>query len=137
MAKSESKRQKQVGELIRRHLSIVLQQEGTYIYGDDVLVTVTYVKVSPDLQQAKIYLSIYNTENKQAVLLQLEEHHRRIQQGLVQRIARQIRRAPHITFFIDETLDEMYKVDHLFKRLEDENQMGSDRTEENDDSSTS
>jgi ribosome-binding factor A len=132
MAK-QSKRQRQVGELIRRNLSMVLQQEGSYIYGD-ALVTVTNVIVAPDLQQAKVYLSIYNTDNKQAVLLMVEEHTSRLRQALAHRIARQIRRIPKIAFYIDETLDEMYHVDGLFKRLEEDNQMGRNRQDDEDDS---
>ena len=60
MAK-ESKRQLQISEVIRRNFSAVLQQEGGYIYGTEALVTVTTVKVTPDLSLAKIYLSVYNT----------------------------------------------------------------------------
>ncbi len=60
MAK-ESKRQLQVAETIKRNFGIVLQQEGSYIYGSEVLVTVTSVKLTPDFSQAKIYLSVYNT----------------------------------------------------------------------------
>jgi len=134
MAKKLSKRQKQVGELIRRNLSLVLQQEGSYIYGTEVLVTVTNVLVSPDLLQAKIYLSIYNTENKQAVILLMEDQHARLQQGLAHRLARQIRRTPIIAFYEDDTLDEMYRVNALFKKLEDEDQMGRNRPEETEES---
>ncbi len=129
MAKQASKRQRQVAEMIRRNLSTVLMQEGTYIY-EDALVTVTNVIVTPDLLQAKVYLSIYNTENKQAVILLMEENQRRLQQALSQRLAKQIRRTPQIAFYEDDTLDEMYRVDKLFKKLEDENQMGKDRVDD-------
>jgi ribosome-binding factor A len=112
----ESKRQLQVAELIKRNFSMVLQQEGNYIY-DDALVTVTNVKVTPDLSLAKIYLSVYNTDNKQAVLLKLEDQHHRLKQVFSQRIRRHIRRIPEFAMYIDETLDEMYRLDALFDRL--------------------
>ena len=67
----ETKRQMQAAELVKRNFSLVLQQEGSYIYGVEPLVTVTGVKMSPDLGQAKIYLSVFNTENKQAVFLEM------------------------------------------------------------------
>lgn len=124
-----SKRQRQVAEMIRRNLSAVLQQEGSYIYGD-ALVTVTNVILTPDLLNAKIYLSIYNTDNKQAVLLMMAEERSRLQQGLAQRVRKQIRRVPQIVFYEDDTLDEMYRVNDLFKRLEDEDQMGRNRKED-------
>lgn len=125
----QSKRQNQVAEMIRRNFSLVLQQEGNYIY-EDALVTVTTVQVSPDLSVAKIYLSIYNTENKQAVLLLLEKEYHRLKQSLSHRIRKQIRRIPDFTMFIDDTLDEMYKLNALFDRLQTENQMGRHKSEE-------
>ena len=120
-----SKRQLQVAETIKRNFGMVLQQEGGYIYGSEVLVTVTSVNVSPDLSQAKIYLSIYNTENKQAVLLQMEEEYHRLKQALAARIKKHIRRIPEFQMYMDETLDEMYRLKKLFKRLDDENQLGN------------
>ena len=123
----ESKRQLQVAEIIKRNFSLVLQQEGNYIYGNEVLVTVTSVKISPDFSQAKVYLSIYNTENKQAVILQLEEEYHRLKQSLSSRIRKHIRRIPEFQLFLDDTLDEMYRLNELFNRLDREGQMGLDR----------
>jgi len=125
----ESIRQKQVGELIKRHFSVVLQQEGRYIYGD-ALVTVTEAKMSPDLMIAKIYLSVYNTMNKQAVVLELREHLTRLRQSLGQRVKKHVRRIPHLEIFLDDTLDEMYRLNTLFDRLHETNQMGSPEEEE-------
>ncbi|MCB0634417.1 MAG: 30S ribosome-binding factor RbfA [Saprospiraceae bacterium] len=122
----ETKRQRQAAELVKRNFSLVLQQEGSYIYGPEPLVTVTIVKMTPDLGQAKIYLSVFNTENKQAVLLEMEEEIVRLRQSLANRIKRHIRRIPEIAFFADDTLDEMYRVDALFNRLYEEDQMGEE-----------
>lgn len=124
----ESKRQKQVAETVKRNIGPLLQQEGPYIYGNDVLVTVTAVKMSPDMSIAKIYLSIYNTENKQAVLLQIEDQYFRLKQSFAHRVRKHLRRTPDLQFFMDETLDEMYRLNDLFNRLEKENQLG--RSEE-------
>ena len=122
----ESKRQRQVAEMIKRNFSIVLQQEGPYIYGAQPLVTVTEVHPTPDLSQAKIYLSIWNTDNKQAVILQMEQEHQRLKSSLAHRLKRHIRRIPAIAFYIDETLDEMNRVENLFDKLYDEDQMPED-----------
>ena len=81
--------------------------------------------MSPDLGQAKIYLSVYNTENKQAVLLMMEEERFTLRQGLAHRIRSHVRKIPDISFFLDDTLDEMFRVDTLFKKLEEDGQMGS------------
>ena len=119
----ESKRQRQVAELIKRNFSSVLQAEGPYVYGPEPLVTVTEVNPTPDLSQCKIYVSIWNTENKQEVIMQMNAEHYRLKQGLAHRIRKHVRRIPAITFFIDETLDEMNKVEHLFDRLHAEGEM--------------
>ena len=124
----ETKRQKQTAEIVKRHFSLMLQQEGSYIYGAEVLVTVTQVKMSPDLNIAKIYLSVFNTENKQAVILQMEEAHHRLKQVLASFIRKKVRRMPEIAFYMDETLDEMYRLNDMFKKLKDDNQMGSEES---------
>lgn len=119
-------KQKQISELVKRNFSVVLQDEGTNIYGAKPLVTVTNVKVSPDLGQAKIYLSVYNTENKQEVLLEMEEEKNRLKQALGYRLRKLVRRIPDIDFYLDDTLDEMFRIDQLFGRLRADNQMGSE-----------
>lgn len=126
----ESKRQRQVAELVKRNFSMVLQEMGLYIYGSQPLVTVTEVKMSSDLGLAKIYLSIWNTDNKQAVMLQLEEEYVRLRAALGNRLKRQVRRIPDIALYEDETIDEMYRVDSLFERLHREDQMGDEKVEE-------
>ncbi len=116
----ESKRQRQVGALIQRNFSTVLQREGSYLYGYEALVSVTHVLMSPDLGLAKIYISVWNTENKQAVVLQMEEGKSRLKKLLSERIRKHVRRIPHIDFYLDETLDEIEKVENIFDRLKDE-----------------
>ncbi len=122
----QSKRQRQVAELIKRNFSIVLQQEGVYVYGAQPLVTVMDVQVSPDLSVGKVYVSVWNTDNKQAVILQMEEEHQRLKNSLAQRVRKQLRRLPDMSYFLDETLDEMNKVDNIFDQLYAENQMPAD-----------
>jgi len=119
----ESKRQRQVAEMIKRNFSIVLQQEGSYVYGAEPLVTVTEVHPTPDLSQCKIYVSIWNTDNKMAVIQRMNEEHQRLKAGLAHRVRKHIRRIPAIAFYIDETLDEMTRVETLFDKLYDDEQM--------------
>ncbi len=111
-----TKRNLQVAEVIKRNMGMVFFQEGSYIYGE-ALVTVTSVKVTPDMSQAKIYLSIYNTEDKNAVLALIEHQLHRLRQMLAHRIKKHVRRIPTIHFFIDDTLDEMYKLNELFDNI--------------------
>ncbi|HQX45043.1 MAG: 30S ribosome-binding factor RbfA [Saprospiraceae bacterium] len=121
----ETIRQKQVAELIRRNFSMVLSSEGKYIY-EDAMVTVTGVKMSPDMSLAKIYVSIYNYENKQEVILMMEEHYARLKQAMHQRLKKQLRLMPEFRFYLDETLDEVYRLEALFKKLHEEKQFGEE-----------
>jgi len=125
----ETIRQKQVAELVKRNFSMVLQEEGGYIYGTSVLVSVTGVKMSPDLNIAKIYLSVYNTEDKQTVILEMEDQLVRLRQSLANRIKKHVRRVPEIALYLDDTIDEMYRVNDLFNRLHDEGAMGTEEEE--------
>ncbi len=121
----ETKRQKQISELLRRQFSMVLMEEGSYIF-ERALVTVTQVNVSPDLQNAKVYLSVFNTDNKQAVMMNIEENNHRLRLSLANKVARQVRRIPELQFFLDESLDEIFRMDQVFAKLRAENQMGSE-----------
>ena len=121
----ESKRQKQISELLRRQFSIVLMEEGSYIF-DKAMVTVTSVSISPDLQNAKVYLSIFNTDNKPAVLQAIEENYIQLRHALSNKVGKQLRRMPELQFFIDESLDEFFKMNQLLNRLRSENQMGKE-----------
>lgn len=116
----ESIRQKQVGELIRRYFGMILTEEGSNIYGRDKLVTLTDVKMTPDLLVAKIYISVYGTELKQEVILELEDNHTRLRQALAGKIGKQMRRMPEIEFYLDDTIDEMYRVHDLLNRVSEE-----------------
>lgn len=121
----QSVRQRQVGETVKRHFSMVLQQETSYLeVEDNALITVTNVKMSPDLSIAKIYLSIYNADNKQGVLLELQENYSRLKHALASRLKSHMRRTPDFEMFLDDTLDEMYRLNALFDRLEEQDQMG-------------
>jgi len=121
----ETKRQKQISELLRRQFSMVLLDEGTYIF-EKALVTVTKVSVSPDMQNAKIYLSVFNSDNKQEVMMGLEENNHRLRFALANKVGKQLRRIPELQFFLDESLDEFFRMEKVFSDLRANNQMGSE-----------
>jgi ribosome-binding factor A len=123
-------RQKQVAELVRRNLSTQLLIEGPYIYGREVLVTLTQVIMTPDLMAAKVYLSVFNTESKQEILLLLEENMPRIKTAFAGSLGRQLRRTPEIEFYLDDTIDEMYRVnDLLYKVHTEDKRIAGDRVD--------
>ncbi len=129
----ESIKQRQMSEMIKRHFSMVLQSEGRNIYGSRILVSVTDVKMSPDNGIAKIYLSVFNTENKQEPILELETEMVRLRQLLGVRIRHQVRRIPLIQFYLDDTIDEIFKVEEMFNKLHADNQMGKSEVGEDSD----
>jgi ribosome-binding factor A len=92
------------------------QEHGIYIYGQ-ALVSVTSVKVTPDLAMAKVYLSVFNAADKDEVLRKINNHTHVLKQALAGRIKNQIRRIPQIHFYFDETIEEMYKVNALFDEI--------------------
>lgn len=113
----ESKRQMQTAEVLKRHFGVVLQNEGSYIYGD-AFVTVTQVKVTPDISEAKIYLSVYNVNDKEAVITRIRQNTSMLKRNLVQRIRKHVRRIPNLSFYNDDTLDEMYNLNRVFNNLD-------------------
>jgi ribosome-binding factor A len=121
----ESKRQKQISELLRRQFSMVLMEEGPNMFSE-ALVTVTRAVVAPDLQNARIYVSVYNTDNKQEVLMALEEHYPRLRYVLATKVGKQLRRIPELRFYLDDTLDEYFRMDEILRKLRADNQMGSE-----------
>jgi ribosome-binding factor A len=121
----ETKRQKQINELLRRQFSMVLMDEGTYIF-DKAMVTVTRAVVSPDLQNAKIYLSVFNTDNKLEVMAAMDENLFRLRHALATKVGKQLRRIPELKFYLDDSLDEFFRMDQILTKLRAENQMGND-----------
>ncbi|MBT8191269.1 MAG: 30S ribosome-binding factor RbfA [Saprospiraceae bacterium] len=121
----ESKRQKQTAEVIRRHFGNVLLDQGSYIYGE-AFVTITKVQVTPDISLAKIYLSVFNTNDKEGVIEKIRENVSTLKRDLGHRIRKHVRRIPQISFYNDDTLDEMYRLNQLFDKLYDQDQMGQE-----------
>ncbi len=119
----ETKRQKQVGELIRRYFSMILTEEGSLIYGRDKLVTVANVRMTPDLLIANVFISVYGTENKQEVILLLDDNNTHLRQALARNVGKQMRRMPELHFHLDDTVDEMYRVAELLNRVEAEDRI--------------
>lgn len=121
----DTKRQSQVAEVVKRNFSEVLQFEAGNIVGHKALITVTKVKMSPDLVNANIYLSVFGAEDKLAPIEMLNEELQTLRGKLGQRIKKQVRIIPYISLLLDDTIDEMYRIQNLMQRLEDEGQLGT------------
>ncbi len=113
----ESKRQKQVGKLIQQEMSDIFQREGVNII-DGGMVSISKVAVTPDLMEARIYLSLFQIKNSESLLRDIRTAEWR---GLLGgRVKNQLRRIPELEFFIDDTLDYVFKMEELFKKIKDD-----------------
>jgi ribosome-binding factor A len=90
-----------------------LIKEKDVLTGDNV-VSVTFVKVTPDLSIARIYLSIFPVEKREEILAYFEANKKYIRKLLGQKI-RNIRKIPELQFFIDDSFDQMQRIDELLK----------------------
>jgi len=80
------------------------------------LVTITRVKVSPDLSTGNVYLSVYEKENRELVLEKINEIKTLIRTELAHRM-KDMRRVPDLSYFIDDSLDHVEKMENLFKQI--------------------
>ncbi len=79
------------------------------------MLSVTTVRVSPDLSYAKIYVSVFPSNRVEMVMKSLEEHNRTIRFLLGKKIGKQMRIIPELRFFVDDSLDYIDKIDELLK----------------------
>lgn len=110
----DSIRQNKVGRLIQRDLSGMFQQEcKEYTVG--AMLSVTTVRVSPDLSYAKVYISVFPSGQVETVMKSLETHNKSIRFILGQKVGKQMRIIPELKFFVDDSLDYIDKIDQLLK----------------------
>lgn len=118
----EGKRQKQVGSLLNEELNSIFQRLGLSMI-DGGMVSISSVKITPDLLEARIYLSFFQVKDAQESLKKIEERGWEIKRELTSRVAKQLRRMPELKFYHDDTLDHVFKMEELFKQIksDDEN----------------
>ncbi len=113
----ESKRQQKVARQLQKDLSEIFQREVPHLF-NGAFITVTSVRVSPDLSVARVYLSFLATKNKEMLLETIREHSRTLRQHLGERVRHQLRIVPDLTYFIDDTAEYAEKMDKLFAGLD-------------------
>ena len=109
----ESKRQQKVARQIQKDLSDIFQKEGR-IWFDNAFVTVTVVRISPDLAIARVYLSFLIAKNKGMLLEQIQDRNKSIRQVLGQRVRHQLRIVPELHFYLDDSAEYAAKMNTLF-----------------------
>jgi ribosome-binding factor A len=117
----ESKRQKQVAGEIQEVLNGIFQKLGLSML-DGGMVSIASVKMTPDLLEARIYLSLFQVKDRDAAMKKIEERAWEIKRELAAAIKHQVRRIPLLQFYLDDTLDQVYKMEELFRKIKEEDE---------------
>ncbi len=115
----ESKRQKQVAGVIQEEMNDIFLRLGLNMV-DGGMLSISKVKITPDLLEARIYLSLFQVKDQQALMSRIEDRTGEIKRELGNRVKQQLRRIPELRFFLDDTLDYVFKMEEIFKQINEE-----------------
>lgn len=115
----EGKRQKQVASVFQAELNDIFMKLGLTMF-DGGMVSIADVKVTPDLLEARVYLSLFQVENPALAMKHIEERAWEIKKLLGEKIKSQVRRMPVMHYYLDDTLEHVFKMEALFKQINDE-----------------
>ena len=107
-------RQNKIARLLQKELSVIFQEQTRSLHG--VMVSVTRVKVSPDLSICTAYLSIFPSEKAEELIQNITKNEKQIRYELGTRVRYQLRIIPELRFFIDDSLDYIERIDSLLKK---------------------
>ena len=111
----ESTRQLKVAKEIQKHMAEIISCKGMAAFGG-ALVSVSGVKISPDLSVAKIYVSVFPSEKAETVMGTLDENARALRGELGSKVGKQLRIVPEIAFYLDSSLDYVEHIEELLKK---------------------
>ena len=112
---SQSTRQQKVARQVQRDLAEIIRARGMAAY-DGAMLTVSGVKITPDLALAKVYVSVFPSAKATDVMEQLEEETSRLRGELGRRVSKQLRIVPELVFYLDDSLDYVEHIDELLKK---------------------
>ena len=108
-------RQNKVARLIQKELGDIFQKESREFYGGK-MISVTVVRMTPDLSIAKVYLSIYPPQRDKDPLSEVHDHQSRLRHELGNRVRHQLRIIPELIFYVDDSLDYLENIEKLLKK---------------------
>ncbi len=123
----EGKRQKQVAAVLEKELNDIFQRLGISMI-DGGMVSISSVKITPDLFDARIYLSFFKVTDPNTALKIIEEKSWEIKKALTTRVRHQLRSMPQLSFYIDDTLEYVDKMEQLFKDIKKNDADGNNVT---------
>lgn len=113
---TEGKRQKQVASVLQAEMNEIFTKLGMNMLGGG-MVSIAAIKVTPDLLEARIYLSMFQVSDKEAAMKKVNDRAWEIKKLLADKVKSQLRRIPVIHYYLDDTLDYVFKMEEVFKSI--------------------
>jgi ribosome-binding factor A len=115
----EGKRQRQIAGLLNEELNDIFRRLGLGMM-DGGMVSISGVKVTPDLLEVRIYVSLFQIKDTEAVMKKIEDRSWEIKKELTTRVGKQLRRIPVMNYFLDDTLEHAFKINALIDKINEE-----------------
>ena len=106
-------RQNRISRLLQKELSLIFQSQTRMMHG--VMVSVTRVRISPDLSICTAYLSVFPSERGEEIIKNVNGNQSQIRYEPGQRVRNQLRIIPELRFFVDDSLGYIERIDELLK----------------------
>lgn len=107
----ESKRQAKIARFLQKELSEIFRRQTAALGG--VLVTVSAVRITPDLSIARVYLSVFPSDKAAAILDNINRQSKTVRYELAQNVRQVLRKCPELQFYLDDSLDYIDNIDRL------------------------
>ena len=114
----EGKRQRQVASALQEEMNDIFRRLNLNMI-DGGMVSISSIKVTPDLLEARIYIGLFQVKEPASVMKTIEARAWEIKKELASRVKRQLRRIPVLHFYLDDTLDYVFKMEEVFRKLKE------------------
>src|ERR1041385_8847234 len=112
----EGKRQKQIAAVLSEEINDIFRRLNLNMMNGG-MVSISSIRVTPDQLEARIYVSMYKVQDEKAALKKIEAQSWEIKRELAARVKHQLRRIPALKFYLDDTLDHVFRMEELFKQI--------------------
>ncbi len=112
----EGKRQKQISGLLNEELNSIFQRLGLNMM-DGGMVSISSVKITPDLLEARVYVSFFQVRDPKQAIGKIHDKSWEIKRELAVRVKQQLRRIPELKYYADDTLENVFKMEELLKKI--------------------
>ncbi len=121
---TEGKRQKQVASVLQAELNeVFIKMSLNVLHGG--MVSISSVKITPDLLEARIYLSMFQVKDQILAMKTIDDRAWEIKKLLTEKVKHQLRRIPVMHYYLDDTLDQVFKMEELFKQIKEDKNLSN------------